>query len=172
MENLSVEEYINNKSLLELTYVVHDQKVEIVDTIMEEIIKESDGFYTLDSTLLERVKTQIFIESCTNLDLSILGEQNMGGYDLLCYYDELDDLIELLSTEYKRFDAILALKLKDYYSDKASTRAFAFSLKNILMKKIRRTKEDVLNYIANIDTKETADKIISFVDKVNKERGK
>ena len=119
---ISAKEYLDNNELLEVVnYIPYVNKVDIIDAIMREVCRNVNGTYTLDSVLLDRIKTQIFIEYYTNLDLSVLYE-GMDGYDLLTSAYERELLIDKFRKEYEELERILGLRLNDYIRDKASVK--------------------------------------------------
>ena len=176
MENkISVQDYLANKDLLEFIYVPHDKKVEICDVILNQVLYR-DGFATVNSVLLERVKIQIVIESISNLDLSVINDNGLNGYDLLCYNDELESLIN--NSEFKKFDKIIELRLKDFYNDSASLRGYIDYLVNKAQRKAEQFKEYLSEFIQNLDSQAIANQVSNVIstamnqskqDKENKE---
>jgi len=77
-DKISVAEYLNNKELLVLTYLPFDTKMEIVSNIINSVTNSVGG---LNTTLMRRVSTEVFIESITNIDLNIVDENNLKGFD-------------------------------------------------------------------------------------------
>ena len=135
-KKISVKEYIDNKDLLTVrTYIPYSEKVKIIDSVMKQVCVSINGTYNLDSVLLDRVKTQIFIEQCTNLDLSIMYD-NLDGYDLLKYYDEFNYIMYLIDEEFEELERILQLRINDFIRDKAS-------VKGILSYKIEKVIDSI-----------------------------
>lgn len=146
-EKISVKQYLENKELLKLNnYIPYHKKVKIIDSIMKQVCIVINGTYNLDSVLLDRVKMQIFIEQCTNLDLSIMFE-NMDGYDLLKKEKYYDLILFDIQDELTEFERILQLRIDDFIRDKAS-------VKGILNYKI----ESMYNYI-NLKIPEVLDRV-------------
>jgi hypothetical protein len=169
---ISVSEFLETPELLEVGYTPYDKKVDIVDVILSQVIV-NDEVEKIDSALLKRIKTQIFIESITNIDMSIESDDGLNGYDELCLLDELDMLIELIYDEYSRFEEILELKLQDFYRYKTSTSATMLSLKNNFLKFAKEKYDEISNMIDNIDTHALSDKLKVFInDNIEKYRGK
>ena len=165
---ISVKEYLDNKDLLSLIYVPYDQKVNICDVILSQVLNK-DGFATVDSVLLERVKTQIIIESISNLDLSIVDESGLNGYDLLSLNNELEVFIGHI--EFGKFNQIIDLRLKDFYNENASLRGYIHYLANKVNDKIVILKNDFSEFIQNLDSKAIANQISDVVsDSMKKSR--
>ena len=113
-DRISAQEYLDNNALLELVYIPYEQKVTICDAILSQVLNK-DGFATVDSVLLKRVKTQIIIESISNLDLSIVNEDGLNGYDVLSDGEVV--LIDLYESE-----------LSEVVIDKVELKYFEFSV--------------------------------------------
>ena len=157
---ISVQAYLDNKDLLEIIYVPYEQKVTICDVILSQVAHKY-GFATIDSVLLDRVKTQVILESISNLDLSLINDAGLNGYDLLCYNDELYVLIN--NNEFEKFNKIIELRLKDFYNENASLRGYIHYLVNKASEKVELFKEDLSGFIQNLDSKAIADKIIDMI---------
>lgn len=169
---ISVSNYLENVELLEVDYTPYDVKVNIVDVILSQVIID-DEIEKIDSALLKRISTQIFIESITNIDMSIKSDNGLDGYDELCLFDELDTLIELVYDEYRRFENILELKVNDFYRYKNSTSSTLLSLKNKLSKFVKEKSDEINNLIENIDTQALSNKLKVLIDEnIKKYRGK
>ena len=111
MSKISVKEFIANRDLLEINYVPFDQKLEIVSKLMNSFIEDGN---INNSSIVRRISTEIFIEAITNLDLSIVDENELGGYDQLCLNRSLESLKELIKLEYMEFENILRERMMDY----------------------------------------------------------
>ena len=167
---ISVKEYLENNELLEvIDYISYVDKVNIVDSIMKQVCVSINSTYNLDSVLLDRVKTQIFIEKCTNLDLSIIDE-NLDGYDLLKKTGNFDKIINLINNELLEFERILQLRINDFIRDKAS-------VKGILSYKIEKVIDcinvktpTILERIENIDVKSMINNFSLTLDKLIKQK--
>lgn len=113
MENnkITVQDYLNNKDLLEATYIPFEEKLTIVSNAIRSSVEALGG---LNTTMLRRVTTEIFIDAITNLDLVTVDDNGLSGYDQLCYKDELYPLINRLGNEYEEFQKILDERIDDY----------------------------------------------------------
>ena len=110
-EKISVTDYINNKELLTMTYLPFDTKMEIVSHVLNGIINSVGG---LNTSLLRRVSTEVFIDSITNIDMSIEDENGLKGFDTLLFTGELDQLKSVLGRELSELELILAERVDDY----------------------------------------------------------
>lgn len=115
---ISVNEYKNNKDLLEISYIPFRQKCNIVDIFLDEHIKSVGGnFFDIDKALFEASKICAFIQVCTNLDLST--DDDEDPLDVLLKNNLLNELIDTVRDQYDVFEKILALKIetiKDSYN--------------------------------------------------------
>jgi hypothetical protein len=124
-KKVSVSDYLLNKEILDVKlYIPYSKKVDIIDAILNEVCVNTNGLFSLDSVVLDRVKIQIFIETYTNLDLSLINEDDLDGYDLLIMNNELNNIINKFDTEYQELERILNLRLTDYLRDKSSLKGF------------------------------------------------
>lgn len=168
MENrISVKKYLENKEDLELIYVPHSKKVDVCKLIIEQCASHDKGYNSLDSVLLDRVKTEIFLEAITNLDLTDVDENGLEGYDQLCMYDELDELIEECGYLYYQFDYMLDMMVYDYNHNEASLKGWLNNLKTTIVEKVTLWRERTTEYIENLDAKEIADKITGMINEYN-----
>ena len=108
---ISVNDYLDDKEKLELTYIPFDRKLEIVTHTLQGVIDSIGG---LNTSLLRRISTEVFIEAITNIDMNIINENGLKGFDQLCYLNELDNLISLISNEYAEFERIVNERVSDY----------------------------------------------------------
>lgn len=113
MENnkISVQEYLNNKELLEVVYIPFDSKITIVSKVMQGLINATGG---INTSMLRRIFTEVVIENISNIDMGIVDENDLKGFDQLCLANALDELKSLLGNEYKEFERILNEYLSDY----------------------------------------------------------
>lgn len=162
---ISVEEYLQNKQLLELTYVPYGQRVEICREILNQCTNVFNNYSTIDSVLLNRVKNEIFIGAVTNLDFSIENNDGLDGYDQLCYEDELYDLIETCGYLYGQFDEILDLMLQDYYHNEGSLRSYFHNLKQSITTYIALERDSISSFIQGLDTKKIVDNLTKMMDR-------
>ena len=167
-EKISVKEYFENKELLELAYVPYERKVEICRIIIEQCANVYNEYHTIDSVLLSRVSREVFIDAITNLNLSVKDEQGLDGYDQLCMKDELNYIIEECDYLYAQFEEILELMLKDYYNNEGSLRGFFNNLKDTIINRLTVAREDISDFVQNLDAKEIADKISTTMKLNNK----
>lgn len=165
---ISVAEYLEDNDLLEINYIPYEQKLEICNVVLEQCISEFEGYYSLNSALLERVQTEVFIENITNLDFSIKDEYGLGGYDQLCMYDELDKLIYSCGFLYEQFEDILDLMVYDYNNNVACTRGYLNTLKSNILNWISILKRDAHDFINNLDSKTITDNIVTVIKNAKK----
>lgn len=171
-EKISVREYLDNPELIEVYYTQYDLKVNICDVILDQVIKKDGCYYYIDSSLLDRIKTQVIIESVTNIDLSIEDEVGLNGYDLLCKEDRLDDLLNSIPEEFNRFNKILELKVKDFNNNNGSLRGFLHYSKIEIINKYNEFVNSTTEFIQNLDAKEISDNIVNFIESADKKRNK
>lgn len=96
-KKISIKEYIDNNELLEMEFIPFDTKMEIVSQVINQVIKTVGG---LNTSLLRRISTEVFVEAITNIDMSMEDENGLGGFDQLYFYNKFDDFIELINREY------------------------------------------------------------------------
>lgn len=159
---ISVKQYIENEDLLEVNYTPYTVKKEIVEAVLSEVIKEGD-MRTIDTALLHRVSCEIFIEAITNINMSELSEDGIGGYDQLCMYDAMDELISNFETEYLRFYEILEYKILDFNKLNNSTGAILISLKNKIRKMGNEIMDTITSKIKSIDVKESTETLKKMI---------
>lgn len=148
---ISVHEYLDDAEKLEVTYIPFDDKLKIVSKIIRGIINSTGG---LNSSLLRRISTEVFIESITNIDLSIEDEDNLSGFDQLCYHRELDKLIALLGDEYKEFKRILDEHVDDYVRIETNPAVTINAIYDQIMERIGSMLDYLSNQIQNVDIEE------------------
>lgn len=169
---ISATEYITNEELLEVSYVPYIAKKEIVDTILSQVIKSGD-MNTIDTALLERVSCEIFIESITNINMSISSEDGLSGYDVLCMNNMLDSLISEIEEEYFRFHEILEYKVSDFIRNNNSTAATLLSIINRFVNWGKEKSKELTKQIENIDVKNVSESLKNLIeDNLNKYRDK
>ena len=108
---ISVQEYLSNKELLTGVYTPYDTKLNIVSKIVNGVINATGG---LNTAMLRRISTEVFIETISNIDMSEKDENGLQGFDQLCYTGELDNLKKALRDEYYEFENILSEYIDDY----------------------------------------------------------
>lgn len=160
---ISVSQYLENEDLLEINYVPYDVKREIVDTIIFQVTRYGE-MKNIDTALLHRVSCEIFIESITNINMSIVNENNLGGYDVLCMNNALDELLYEIDEEYSRFLEILEYKLSDFHKQNTSTAAILLLLKNKLYSFGNEKLNDLRVLTENIDVKQIGDKLKEIIN--------
>ena len=159
---ISVEEYLGNINLLEVRYTKYYDKMEIVDTILSKVIVQNTSPRTINTAVLDRIATQVFIEAITNLDLSIVNKDELDGYDLLCYEDELNDLlsIESVANEYSIFRDILMKRVNDFYNYENN---IAVVINNIKKDFVDYTNSG-LDYLNQMINSIDAERVASFIE--------
>ena len=85
--------------------------MEIAGYVLRGVTQALGG---LNSSMLRRVATEVFIENITNIDLNIEDENGLKGFDQLCYSRELDKLLLYLGDEYTEMKRILDEYVSDY----------------------------------------------------------
>lgn len=156
MEKISVMEYLNDNSLLELTYIPYDEKLGIVSHIINGIIKSVGG---LNTSLLRRISTEVFIGSITNIDMNKENENKLKGFDYLCYKDELDNLISTIGREYSEFKAILDEYVSDYIRTETNPAVTINAIYDQMKAYANIILEQLSKYIENIDVDELVNSI-------------
>lgn len=160
MDKISVEMYLGNKSLLQLTdYIPYEQKVGIVENIFANLVKDDNGYKTMNTALLTRVEQQVFIEHCTNLNLSEIGSDGLNGYDELIKSHTLNEVIENISDEYNRFIEIMNMKLNDFYR-------YDSSVYGLINNKSRYIYETFMNRVISAIQQIDAEKIVSGFENI------
>lgn len=167
---ISVENYLASPELIEVYYVPYETKVNICNVILNQVIKKDGCMYYIDSALLDRVKTQVVIESITNLDLSIKDENGLDGYDLLCKENELSNLIDFISYEYNKFDEIIKFKVQDFYNSNGSISGFLHFTKKEIINKYNEIMDSFTKFISNINAKDVADVIVNYIEEIESKR--
>lgn len=163
---ISVSEYLDNKELLEIKkYIPYVEKVNIVNSIMKQVCRNTSGLYSVDSVLLDRIKKQIFIEQLTNLDLSILSD-NLDGYDLLMVNNDMNNILLSITAEYKELDRILELRVNDFLRDKTSISGFLHYKTERVLDYINSNVPVLLEKIDKIDTKSIIDSLSKSLDMI------
>lgn len=166
-EKISVKEYLENEKLLKVVgYIPYVEKVNIVDSIVKQIYVVINGTYNLDSVLLDRVKSQIFIEQCTNLNLSIIDEEeNLDGYDLLKKTDKYDIVIRYIENEVNELERILKLRIDDFIRDKASVKGILSYKTEKILDCVKTEIPSLIDYIEKIDIESIVNGLSLALDK-------
>ncbi len=160
---ISVSEYLENKELIEISYIPFDKKMEIVGHVINEIVNTLGG---LNTTLLRRISTEVFIETISNIDMNIEDENGLKGFDQLCFHNELENLKIMLGTEYKEFDRILDERVSDYIRIETNPSVTI----NAIYNQVRDSVNTVLDYLSkqiqNIDVEKLSATISEFAPKL------
>jgi len=139
---ISVKEYLSGEKQLELTYIPFDSKLEIVSHIINGIINSVGG---INTSLLRRISTEVFIGSISNIDMNIEDENGLSGFDQLCYLNKLDELKNNLGSEYAEFETILNERISDYIRIETNP---AVTI-NAIYNQLKDIADKVLNYISD-----------------------
>lgn len=158
---ISVREYLNDKSKLELMYLEYGKKMDLVDMILQNVIDGSTSPATIDTSLLKIISIQMFIQNITNLDLSEDANDGENGYDILCYSGELSHLLELIAPEYNRLQEILNDKLNDFYRYEYSISKAINEIKDEIYSGLSASADYIESAIKRIDV----EKIINLMPK-------
>lgn len=171
---ISVKQYIEDNTLLEISYVPYEVKAEIVEAIINKVARYGNNMKTINTALLHRVSCEIFIESITNIDMSVVSEEGLSGYDILCMNNILEDLLYEIDDEYARFWEILEFKISDFEKINNSTGAILFKLKDSFSLWLREKASEFNGIIENFDVKKLADNLKNMIqenlDKYNKDK--
>lgn len=166
MENnkISAIEYINNNELLEVNYIPFDQKMQVVSNVLSEVINSVGG---LNTTLLRRISTEVFIETITNIDMSIVDDNGLGGFDQLCYNNQLDTLKSIISREYDEFEKILSERVSDYIRIETNP---AVTISNIY-DQIKVYYNNIMDYLSSRIQDIDVDNISSILNELTSSNG-
>lgn len=149
--SVNVREYIKDNDKLELSYLGYAQKMELVDTILENVIDYNTHPATVDTSMLKIISIELFIQNITNLDLSPEANGDENGYDILCYSGALSHLLELIAPEYNRLQEILNDRLNDFYRYEYSPVKAIYDIKDAVDKALSDSADYLNNAIRNID---------------------
>ncbi len=157
MEKISLKNYLENKDLLELTYTPYEDKMKIIDLIMDGcIVETTDGLVKIDSVVLERVSTEMFLSSITNIDMEESLENGLTVYDELCRVGEINNLIDRCGLEYKLFSDILYLRKKDF--DK--TNESIYTVINFIFEQLNGMFSDSKQLLSELKNKQNLSELI------------
>lgn len=157
---ISAQEYLNNKDLLEATYIPFEDKLSIVSNAIRSSVEALGG---LNTTMLRRVTTEIFIDAITNIDLTIADENNLSGYDQLCYANELYSLISVLGNEYDEFQRILDERVDDYIRTETNPAITINAIYAQVSEMLGGVVEQISKYVQNIDVEQLLSSISQLV---------
>lgn len=161
MDKISASEYVSDKTLLKLNYIPHNTKVSIINTIMAQTLK-SDS--VVDWVLLDRVSTQIFIETITNLDLSVTDDQGLDGYDTLMFHGVMNNVIESCGTEYQIFRDILKAKVDAYEKANYSTSTAILMVAQRAEAKIDAILSSLIDKVEGLNVDNVASKLETLAE--------
>ena len=160
---ISVSEFIDNKSLLEVSYLPFDSKMQLVSTIFSEVINVVGG---LNTALLRRISTEAFINAISNIDMSIKDDTGLDGFDQLYYHREFKNLVSLLGEEYTELQTILTERLNDYIRTETNP---AITI-NSIYEQVKTYFNTALDYIStniqNIDVEKLTEQLSPLMEKV------
>ena len=162
MAKISVKDFIDNNELLEITYTPFDQKMEIVSKVLTETIKAIGG---LNTSLLRRISTEVFIESITNIDMNVKDDNGLTGFDQLNYTNELDTLLAYMGNEYIEFTRILNERVADYIRIETNPSVTINAIYDNVKTQLNTVLDMLGDYIQNIDMEQLADTVSNIVDK-------
>lgn len=163
----AVENYIREK--LEITeYLPFGKKREVVNTIVNAVIREEDGVKKVDSIAQFLAFITSMFMTHTNLDIVDAEED----YDALCKCGLVEPIIAMFQSDYTQCEALLKATIADELADNNLSVIVGRFLNGILEKLdgfgelIKRI--DLSKLLgANIKEEDIA-KILGFVDKINK----
>ena len=166
MDKITVSEFRQDPSKLEINdYIPYIKKIELIDLIMGQVTTNNNGFYTIDSLLLDRIFTQIIIENCSNLSLRETDIDGLDGYDQLIKYGLLDSVISKFIDEWNEFKRILNFRINDYKENKASTRSYLNSKVESIYEFIC---DKIPKFVNSIDTDKIISKLSNQIEELNK----
>ena len=157
---ITVQEYLNNKDLLEATYIPFEDKLTIVSNTIRGSVDALGG---LNQTMLRRVATEVFITSITNLDMVTVDENGLSGYDQLCYKDELFPLINKLGNEYEEFQRIYDERVEDYIRTETNPAITINAIYSQVADVFTSIIEQLSNQIQNIDVEQLLSSVSQLV---------
>ena len=108
---ISVYDYYKDNNILEIMFTPFDTKLQIVSNIMSGVISSVGG---INTSLLRRISTEIFIETITNIDMKIKDKNGLSGFDQIYFYNVMDTLKNDMGGEYREFENIMSERLSDY----------------------------------------------------------
>ena len=157
---ISVTEYINNNDLLVVTYLPFDTKMNIVSHILNSIISSVGG---LNTSLLRRISTEVFINSITNIDMNIEDENGLRGFDTLLFTGKLNQLKSALDREYSELELILDERVNDYIRTETNPSVTI----NAIYDQIRAYLNTAMDYLSerikDIDVSQIANELTQYI---------
>lgn len=157
---ISVKEYVENKNLLEVNYVPYDNKLQIVSHVLNGVVSSVGG---LNTSLLRRIATEVFIESISNIDMSIEDENGLGGFDQLCYLGELSGLKAMMGNEYIEFQTILDERVQDYIRTETNPAVTINAIYNQVTDYAKMAMDYISSQIQNIDVEKVSEVVSKYI---------
>lgn len=157
---ISVMDYVNDNDLLEVSYIPYDEKMQIVSHVLNGVINSVGG---LNSSILRRIATEVFIESISNIDLGVDDENGLKGFDQLCYLGEMDQLKNLLGNEYAEFQRILDERVQDYIRMETNPALTINAIYEQVSEYVKMAMDYISSQIQNVDVDQVAEMVSKFV---------
>lgn len=149
---ISVQEYLADKSLLNVVYIPFDDKLSIVSRILNGLVGATQG---LNSSLLRRISTEVFIEALTNIKMNVVNEENgLDGFDQLLFTQELDSLKMMLGAQYEEFEDILDEYVQDYIRTETNPSVTIQAIYDQVLKFANQITEYLTNTLSSVDVEE------------------
>ena len=161
-DKISVAEFLKDKSLLTVSYIPFDTKMQIVSTVFSEVINVVGG---LNTPLIRRISTETFIGTISNIDMKIRDENNLDGFDQLCFHQELDNLIYLLGNEYNEFQKILDERIADFIRVETNPAVTINSIYEQIKTYVNTALDYISNNIQNIDVEKLSEQLLPLIEK-------
>lgn len=150
-KKISISEYLEDNSLLEVIYIPFDSKLQIVSHVLNGMLKAIGG---LNTSLLRKISTEVFIESITNIDMNIEDENGLKGFDQLCFHNELNNLTTLLGSEYIQLTQILNERVADYVRTETNPAVTINAIYDQVMERLTAALDLASGYIQKIDVEQ------------------
>lgn len=160
MSKISVKEYVDDKNLLEVSYVPYDRKMEIAGYILRGVVNALGG---INSSMLRRVSTEVFIENISNLDLNVEDENGLKGFDQLYYLGEFDELISRLGDEYVEMRKILNEYISDYIRTETNPAVTINAIYEQMKTYVSTALDYIHEYIKDVDVEQLGNTLAQFV---------
>ena len=157
---ISVMDYVNDNDLLEVSYIPYDEKMQIVSHVLNGVINSVGG---LNTSILRRIATEVFIESISNIDLGIEDENGLKGFDQLCYLGEMDQLKNLLGNEYAEFQKILDERVQDYIRMETNPALTINAIYEQVSEYAKMAMDYISSQIQNVDVDQVAEMVSKFI---------
>lgn len=157
---ISVQEYVKDNGLLEVSYIPYDDKMSIVSHVLNGVIKSVGG---LNTSLLRRIATEVFIESISNINLSIEDINGFKGFDQLCYLGEMNKLKAQLGDEYQELQTMLDERVQDYIRTETNPAVTIEAIYNQLTEYAKIAMDYISGQVQNIDTDKVASVITKYI---------